>query len=117
MIDNDFTLENVDGVIIEKINFTRATLKEAEVFRNRLKRLIDNDHKKIIIDLSNCEYFDSTFMGAIVLSYKKTRENKGMLYLIVPDGYMTHIINVTGLNKVLKVFKTREEALESISII
>ncbi|MDO8551043.1 MAG: hypothetical protein Q7S39_12960 [Ignavibacteria bacterium] len=62
MLD-DFILEIVDGIAIEKLNMTRVTIKETKEFKETLNSLIINGHNKIIIDFSECDYVDSSIIG------------------------------------------------------
>ena len=67
----DFIKEKYDDVLVEVVNLTRATLKEAEEFKLTLTQDIEEGVRKIVVDLSQCEFIDSTFLGALVVSLKK----------------------------------------------
>jgi len=67
----DFLYEEVGNGCIETVNITRATLKEADIFRNRIKKDIENGEKNIIVDFSLCDFCDSSFMGVLVVCTKK----------------------------------------------
>ena len=54
----DFIKELYEDVVIEIVNMTRATLKEASEFKTILTTEIDSGCKKMIIDLSGCDYMD-----------------------------------------------------------
>ena len=111
----DFTKE-VDGdVLIEKVNFSRATYKEAQEFKNRLLYDILTNNIKIIIDLSSCEYIDSTFLGALVVVLKKMAERSGELKYVIPQPSALYLFKITGLYGVLNLYRNKEEALESFA--
>jgi len=111
----DFTREIVKDVLIEKVNFSRATFKEAKEFKDRLVYDILMNNEKIVIDLSSCEYIDSTFLGALVVILKKMAERSGEIKYIIPQPSALYLFKITGLYGVLNLYRNREEALESFA--
>ena len=65
-----FMQEEHGSILIEVIDLERATLMDVEEFKKILHQDIETGWRKIIIDLTECEYIDSTFLGAIVISFK-----------------------------------------------
>ena len=111
----DFTKEVIGDVLIEKVNFSRATFKEAQEFKDRLLYDILTNNIKIIIDLSSCEYIDSTFLGALVVVLKKMAERSGELKYVIPQPSALYLFKITGLYGVLNLYRNKEEALESFA--
>lgn len=115
MIEDGFSRKFVGDVLVEKINFLRATLKEAAIFRDRIYETITMKQYKIVIDLSNCEFIDSTFLGALVMILKRITEKGGELKLIIPGSDAFEIMNTMGLYRVFNIYKSEIEALQSFS--
>ncbi|MBK7631697.1 MAG: STAS domain-containing protein [Ignavibacteriales bacterium] len=111
----DFTKEVVGNVLIEKVNFSRATFKEAQEFKDRLVYDILMNNEKIIIDLSSCEYIDSTFLGALVVILKKMAERSGEIKYVIPQPSALYLFKITGLYGVLNLYRNRQEALDSFA--
>lgn len=109
----DFTRELRYDILIERINFTRATFKEAQEFKERIEMDILTNQLKIIIDLSNCEYIDSTFLGVLVVVLKKMAEKSGEIKYIIPKPSAQFLFKITGLYGVLNLYRTVEEAINS----
>jgi anti-anti-sigma regulatory factor len=61
----DFIREVHGNILIEVVNLTRATLKEADEFKQILIEDISAGWRKVIVDLSECEFIDSTFLGTL----------------------------------------------------
>lgn len=74
---DDFKREEIKDIVVYKLNFTRATIKEAQQFRDIVVEDIKSRKLKIIVDLSECDYIDSTFLGALVIIVKKAAEASG----------------------------------------
>lgn len=109
----DFSREVVGDILIEKVNFSRATFKEAGLFRDRLVFDILKDNLKIIIDLSSCEYIDSTFLGALVVSLKKLTATNGDLRLVGFQPAVHSMFELTRMYRVFESFKSKDEAVAS----
>jgi anti-anti-sigma factor len=111
----DFTKEIYGNVLLEVVNLTRATLKEAEEFKQILTEDIESGWRKIVIDLAECEFIDSTFLGALVVSLKKVTALGGDLRLIGFQPAVHSMFELTRMYRVFEAFKTREEAIKSFS--
>ena len=99
----------IDGIVVEKVNLVRATMNEAyEVKDNLLEDGLD--YKKIIVDLSNCDYIDSTFLGALVYSYRKIKENDGIIVLVVGDTFLSTSFMFREISSIFQVYLTLNEA-------
>lgn len=108
----DFLYEESEGIIIETINISRATMKESEAFRNRIIKNIESGKTDIIVDLRLCDYCDSSFIGALVVCTKKADLAKGSFAVVIPeDSDMSHLIQSSRLDRVLHIFRTKDEAL------
>jgi anti-anti-sigma factor len=109
----DFIQDKHDDILVEVVNLTRATLKEAEEFKLILTNDINTGWRKIIVDLSECEFIDSTFLGALVVSLKKVTGLGGDLRLVGFQPAVHSMFELTRMYRVFESFKTKDEALKS----
>lgn len=109
----DFIQDKHDDILVEVVNLTRATLKEAEEFKIILSTDINSGWRKIIVDLSECEFIDSTFLGALVVSLKKVTGLGGDLRLVGFQPAVHSMFELTRMYRVFESFKTKDEALKS----
>ena len=112
----EYVKEEVGDIIVEKVNLTRATLKEAEEFKQTLVKDIELGKKRIVVDLADCEYIDSTFLGALVVSLKKITALGGDLKLVGFQPNVRSMFELTRMYRVFEAFETREEAVASFEI-
>lgn len=104
-----------NGIVIEKVNLVRATLNEAHEIKNNL--LEDGlDYDKIIVDLSSCDYIDSTFLGALVYSYRKIKERDGIVVLIMEDTFLSTSFIFREISSIFQVYHTVREAKAQLKI-
>lgn len=112
----DFTKEIFGDVTIEVVNLTRATMKEAEEFKKILSNDIDLGARKLVVDLSECEFIDSTFLGALVVSLKKITALGGDLKLVGFQPSVHSMFELTRMYRVFEAFPSKKEAIESYGI-
>lgn len=110
---DDFTRTIYNDVIIYKLNFTRATFKEAQYFRDLVIEDIKAKKLKMIVDLSECDYIDSTFLGALVIILKKAAYYSGEIKYIKPNACALALIKLTGLYSIFNLYSNLKDAVES----
>lgn len=104
-------------VIIEKVNLIKATLKEAGIMKSRLYKDIKLNNNNIIVDISKCDFIDSTFLGALVVSLKTTRENGGDIKIVIASSsFAEGLVDNSGILRVFEIYKSIEDALQSFSL-
>ncbi|PIW69850.1 MAG: anti-anti-sigma factor [Ignavibacteriales bacterium CG12_big_fil_rev_8_21_14_0_65_30_8] len=111
----DFTKEKYGDITVEIVNLTRATLKEAEEFKLTLAQDIEEHVRKIVVDLRQCEFIDSTFLGALVVTLKKITTLGGDLKLVGFQPAVHSMFELTRMYRVFEAFSTKEEAIASFS--
>ncbi|MGE5496987.1 MAG: STAS domain-containing protein [Syntrophothermus sp.] len=109
----DFIRTTVGNICIEKVNIERATLKEAEDFKQILMSDISGGFKNLVVDLTNCEFIDSTFLGALVVSLKKVTATGGDLKLVGFQPAVRAMFELTRMFRVFETYMTLDEAVES----
>lgn len=67
--------------------------------------------RKMIIDLSNVEFMDSSGIGMILGRYREIKERKGKIALTGIKGNMERIFNMSGLYKIINKYNTIGDAL------
>lgn len=109
----DFNQEVRGDVLVEQVNLTRATLKEAEEFKNLLSSDLESGWKKIVVDLTECEFIDSTFLGALVVSLKKAATAGGDIRLVGIHSEVNNMFELTRMYRVFQTFQSTEDAITS----
>jgi anti-anti-sigma factor len=82
--------------------------------RERIITLVENGHIRLVLDLRNVWYVDSTGLGVIVGGLKRTRHKDGTV-VVLPNGQFGRILRNIGLNRVLIPFREVAEAIDFIS--
>lgn len=111
----DIIEEIMDDILVEIINLDRATLQEAEQLKKMINRKIEAGFNKIVVDLSACEYLDSTFLGVLVSSLKKAVKMNGDLKLVGFKPAVRSMFELTRLFRVFESFSELQDAIKSFS--
>jgi len=82
----------------------------APQLKQQIISLLDNDITKIIVDLTDVAYLDSTALGVLIGGLKRLRERDGSLSLICPNPRIRRIFEITGLDKIFDMYQTQDEA-------
>lgn len=79
--------------------------------RAALVESADKDRHDIIVDLTQLSFLDSTGLGALIGAHRRAAEHGGRVRLIVQDGPIARLLNITGLMRVFAVYATLDGAL------
>lgn len=108
----DFIREQEADIVVITVNLKRATLSDAEQFKETLVNEIQTGIKKIVVDLSPCEFIDSTFLGGLVVSLKKLTALGGDLRLVGFQPAVHSMFELTRMYRVFESFKSKQEAVD-----
>jgi anti-sigma B factor antagonist len=81
--------------------------------RELLTALIDGGSTWIVIDCSLLNYVDSSGLGALVAGLKHISDNAGMLALAQANDDVRRVLQVTGLDRLIPMYRDVEEAREA----
>jgi anti-anti-sigma factor len=111
-----FSKETVDNdVVVITVNLSRATMSSAPQFRDYAMEVIGDGAKKIIANLSYCDFMDSSFLGALVAVLKKLKSIQGDMKVVITHSTPEGILSLTKMDKVFSVYKSLEEAKQSFN--
>jgi len=81
----------------------------------RLLGLADEGKTRVVVDLSQVTFMDSTGIGVLLNALKHMRLRKGALVLVCPTERILRPFQITGLVDHLRIFGSREQALGGLS--
>jgi len=113
MLNEGFEYYQHFDMHIVNINLTRATMDVVSIFNELLKEIISTEKNKIIINLSKCEFIDSSIVGVLVSSIKKATAMGGDLKLVGLQPAVDSMMELTRMHRIFESFKTINEAVAS----
>lgn len=78
--------------------------------RDAILRLTEEGENRIVIDLTNVSFMDSSGLGILVAALKRARERGGEVALVFGEGSVQKILGITGLDKVFPTHSSVGEA-------
>lgn len=89
----------------------------AQEFKKTLKELIKEKKYKLIVDLERVTYIDSAGAGSLLGGLKKTRDQKGDLWLIYSQkSGVWKFFNITNLDNNFSIYKTQNAAFKALNL-
>jgi anti-anti-sigma factor len=88
--------------------------KECDSLATEVLRIVHNEPKNVVIELSAVEYMNSYGMGMIVRLSQDVEEEKTQLVLAGAQGLVLKLFQTVGLDRRLACFPTEQEALDAL---
>jgi anti-sigma B factor antagonist len=107
------TERTVDGVSVLDLEGRIVLGEESSALRERVKNLLGQDHKKIVLNMGNVSYIDSAGLGALVASYTSAKNQGAILKLVNLGAKFREVLQVTKLLTVFEVYDTEQAAISS----
>ena len=99
---------HVIGVRGEIDLFTAPELKAT------LLGAIDSGKTRIVVDLSETTFLDSTALGVLIGAIKRVRARDGALTIVNTDANIAKTFEITGLDQIFTITETRDEAIAAL---
>ena len=94
----------------------RITMGEGdELLKDKVNSLVNQGHKKIVLNLAEVPYIDSAGLGEIVRTYTTVSRQGGSLKLLNLTKRITDLLSITKLLTVFETFESENEAVRSFS--
>ncbi len=109
-LEGGISLLKVDGEL---------DLSTAPQLEGPLEQATGSAEAAVLIDLSDCQFIDSTGIALIVRAWQRVdaaagNGGKGGLVLCCNNEQVLRVLEVTGLEHSLRVFGTRDEAIAAL---
>ncbi|UCH66122.1 MAG: STAS domain-containing protein [Ignavibacterium sp.] len=109
----NFEILEVEDVYVIVAHLICPTYLEANDFKEIINLQVGLGHKKLVVDISLCEHIDSTFIGAIIKSFKQVTSVGGALKIVKPVDSEVDIFILTKTLNVFDLYNSREDAIKS----
>ena len=94
----------------------KITIGEGSVqLREAVRRLLDDGKKKVLLNLGDVSYVDSSGIGELVSSYTTTNNNGGHLKLLNQTKKIHDLLTITKLVTVFETFDDEPTAVTSFA--
>lgn len=105
---------NENGIWIVGLigSFDTASANPAE---QELMELLDGGDLKMLLDFSEVAYIASSGLRVLLKVAKRLQKEEGQLRLCGLNDTVIEVFRIAGFDKILAVFETRQQALETFA--
>jgi anti-sigma B factor antagonist len=105
------TTRQVDEVTVIDVS-GRITLGEGtSMLRDELRNLISTNRRKILLNLAEISYIDSSAIGQMVAGFTTVANQGGQLKLVNPTKRMSDLLQVTKVSTIFEIFDDEKKAV------
>ncbi|HXX14032.1 MAG TPA: STAS domain-containing protein [Candidatus Eremiobacteraceae bacterium] len=73
-------------------------------------QLLNESQKKVIFDLTDVSYVDSSGVGILMMCHAKLTKAGGALHLVGVQGFVEEALAITSVNKIVPLYSTTAQA-------
>ncbi len=105
--------KEINGVTVLKLS-GRVTLgEESNQLRTKIKEILGEGKKRLVLDLGEISYIDSAGLGTLVAGYTSAQSQGAGMKLANLTKRFREQLNITKLVTVFEVYGSVEEAIKS----
>jgi anti-anti-sigma factor len=90
-------------------------VSQAPRLRQTLVKLFEvEDVKKLLINMTDVIYIDSAGLSVLIAAHRQANDRNGTFGLSNLQQPVRQVCHITGIDKVIQIFPTMEEALKKL---
>lgn len=110
-VDFDLTSQDVgDGTFVVGLR-GEIDLYTAPELKAELLRLVAEEPRRIVVDMTEATFVDSTTLGVLLGAVKRLRLQDGEIEIVCSDLNIRRILSITLLDRAFTIYDSLDEAL------
>jgi len=105
----------VDGVTVVALDGRIVLGEENNALREKVKGLVAEGKKKIVLNVNNITFIDSAGLGTLVTSHHAAKKEGASVRLCHLNNKFQQLLQITKLQTLLYISNTEAEAVASCS--
>ena len=105
----------VEGVAVLALDGRVVLGEETSMLREKVKNLLAEGKKNIVLNLSNVTLIDSSGLGALVAVYSSAKSGGASLRLCNLGSRFSELLQITKLYTVFEVSETEADAVRAMA--
>lgn len=110
----NYTTNNQDGILIFKLKGRLMDVEQSTALMSEVTEKLDEGQSRIVFDLDELDYMNSTGLNNLVSVLTKARNKGGDALICNVSAKVKELFIVTKLNTVFTVTDTLEEAINQL---
>jgi anti-sigma B factor antagonist len=103
------------SVIVLDVKGALTLTDGADILRDKVRSLLQQGHKHVLVNLGNVPYMDSAGLSELVQSYATTTRQGGQLKLLNTTRRIHDLLVITKLSTVFDLFDDEAVAVSSFT--
>ena len=103
----------IDEVVILEPKGKIMAGPDASLLHDKLHEYLEQNKKRIVIDLAKVDWMNSTGLGILISSYTTLRNNEGELKLANVTDKIKSLLTITKLVTVFDAYDSIDDAVKS----
>ena len=88
----------------------------APEFKQRVSAPIDEGRTRVVVDLTDTTFIDSSSLGVLIGAHRRLRRLDGTLVIVCSNDAIAKTFRITGLDGVFTIVTTVDEALNGDTV-
>jgi anti-sigma B factor antagonist len=106
---------NIGDVVVLDLKGKITLGQGDELLKDKVNSLVNQGHRKIVLNLADVPYVDSAGLGEIVRTYTTVSRQGGSMKLLNLTKRITDLLAITKLLTVFETFDVESDAVRSFS--
>ena len=107
----------VDGIVAFECSGRIVLGEESALLRDEVKKTISDGTKRIVLNLGDVNYIDSSGLGELVAAYTAATRRGGKLKLMKLTQRVQDVVQLTKVYRIFEVFNDEATAVRSFEVI
>ena len=103
----------IDSVTVIDMSGKIILGEETAQLRETVKRMLSEGNDRILLNLSDVTYIDSSGLGQLVSCFATTSEKGGQMKLLNLTNKVKEVLQITKLSTVFDIFEDENKAIQS----
>jgi anti-sigma B factor antagonist len=112
-MDVNITNKEIGGISVVALDGRIVLGEESNLLRERVKTLVGEGKKKIVLNMANVTYIDSAGLGILVAAHVSAKNQGAALHLSNLGNKFHDVLQLTRLLTVFSVYDTEADAISS----
>jgi anti-sigma B factor antagonist len=87
----------------------------APELRGALADVLGDGGSPVLVDLSDCNFIDSTGLSLLVEAKRRLGDERRRFAVCCPDPDVRRLLELTGIDRAVGLFDTRDEAVKELA--
>jgi len=111
----NFTAKERENVVILTLEGEMVGGPDATLLTEKLRDLINSNKNKIVVNLNQVNYMNSSGLGILIAGLTTVRNSGGDLKLLHLAKRLVDLIKITKMDRVFAIFDDEDKAIDSFS--